>query len=155
MEKINYQSPMGTLMIVVRGGKIVEISLKTTKNTNDAALQKEPVLLKAMEWLDAYFHQKTLLPLLPLIPAGTKFQQAVWQECMLVPWGQTLTYGDLAKRVALRTQKPSMSAQAVGQALSKNPILLMIPCHRIVAKGGIGGFSSGLALKTFLLEHEQ
>ena len=150
MEKINYQSPMGTLMIVVRGGKIVEISLKTTKNTNDAALQRSlfyrAVRLTLFSPKDSAFAAR--------IPRGqiSASRVARMHAC---PLGINPDLWRPCKMAALRTQKPSMSAQAVGQALSKNPILLMIPCHRIVAKGGIGGFSSGLALKTFLLEHEQ
>jgi methylated-DNA-[protein]-cysteine S-methyltransferase len=155
MERLSYQSPMGNFVIAARGGKIVELLVETDEVICNTDAFSQPVLLLAKNWLDAYFSKKTTLSLLPLAPEGTAFQQRVWQECMRVPFGQTISYGDLAKQVAALMNKPRMSAQAVGQALSKNPILLMIPCHRVVAKGGLGGFSSGLELKTSLLYHEK
>ena len=87
---------------------------------------------------------------LPLEPAGTPFQRRVWEELVQIPFGATITYGELARRVDCR------SPRAVGQAVGRNPILILIPCHRVLAANGrLGGFSSGLPVKEFLLNLEK
>jgi methylated-DNA-[protein]-cysteine S-methyltransferase len=85
-----------------------------------------------------------------LDPRGTPFQLRVWQELRRIPWGQTISYGELARRVG----NPKAS-RAVGQANAVNPIPLIVPCHRVIAAGGgLGGYSSGLDRKRWLLRHE-
>lgn len=87
---------------------------------------------------------------LPLEPAGTPFQRRVWDELVRVPFGAAVTYGELARRVGCR------SPRAVGQAVGRNPILILIPCHRVLAANGrLGGFSAGLPVKEFLLNLEK
>lgn len=87
---------------------------------------------------------------LPLDPRGTDFQMRVWQELRRIPWGQTISYAELARRVG----RPRAS-RAVGQANARNPIPLIIPCHRVVAAdGSLGGYSAGLDRKRWLLAHE-
>jgi methylated-DNA-[protein]-cysteine S-methyltransferase len=87
---------------------------------------------------------------LTLDPRGTPFQLRVWQELRRIPWGQTISYGELARRVG----NPKAS-RAVGQANAVNPIPLIIPCHRVIAaNGGLGGYSSGPDRKRWLLRHE-
>ena len=87
---------------------------------------------------------------LPLEPAGTPFQRRVWDELVRIPFGETVAYGELARRVDCR------SPRAVGQAVGRNPLLILIPCHRVLAANGrLGGFSSGLPVKEFLLNLEK
>jgi len=100
----------------------------------------------AVAWLDAYFAGHPLPPLPPLAPQGTPFQLQVWQLLLQIPVGATLTYGALARRVAALQKRPQMSAQAVGQAVSRNPLPLFIPCHRVVAASSLGGYALGLTL---------
>lgn len=87
---------------------------------------------------------------LPIAPKGTPFQQKVWAELGKIPFGRHVTYGELAQRIGCR------SARAVGQAVGRNPILIVIPCHRVLAANGkLGGFSAGLPVKEFLLDLEK
>jgi len=95
------------------------------------------------------------MPDLPLMPAGTPFQKQVWQLLLTIPHGETKTYGNLAGEMAVILGKEKMSAQAVGQAVGKNPISILIPCHRVVgANGQLTGYASGLDRKSWLLRHE-
>ena len=116
-----------------------------------------PVFAQAKDWLQAYF---TGMPRpfgeLPLKPEGTPFQQMVWAYLAAVPWGQTCTYGQIAREIAPRLGREKMSAQAVGQAVGRNPIWIIIPCHRCVgAKGQLIGYAGGLHNKLWLLRHEE
>ena len=101
--------------------------------------------------LSAYFAGvPTDFAALALDPRGTPFQLRVWQELRRIPWGRTISYGELARRVG----NPKAS-RAVGQANAVNPIPLIVPCHRVIAAdGGLGGYSSGLDRKRWLLRHE-
>lgn len=110
----------------------------------------------ARDWLDCYFAgEKPQGRELPLDPGGTPFQQLIWSLLLEIPWGETVTYGDLARRAAERLGCESMSAQAVGGAVGHNPISIIIPCHRVVgAKGGLTGYAGGLERKRWLLQWE-
>jgi methylated-DNA-[protein]-cysteine S-methyltransferase len=101
--------------------------------------------------LDTYFNGvPTDFAKLTLDPRGTPFQLRVWEELRRIPWGQTISYGDLARRVG-----SPKAFRAVGQANAVNPIPLIVPCHRVIAAdGGLGGYSSGLDRKRWLLRHE-
>lgn len=101
-------------------------------------------------WLDAYFVGSLPSTLPPLQPHGTPFQQAVWRELLTIPYGATATYGDIARRIGCR------SAQAVGQAIGRNPIALLIPCHRVVGSNGtLTGYAYGIERKQWLLQLEK
>lgn len=101
-------------------------------------------------WLDAYFVGSLPSTLPPLQPHGTPFQQAVWRELLTIPYGATATYGNIARRIGCR------SAQAVGQAIGRNPIALLIPCHRVVSsKGTLTGYAYGIERKQWLLQLEK
>lgn len=92
---------------------------------------------------------------LPLSPLGTAFRQMVWQALLQVPYGQTSTYGEIGSLVANKLGKKSMSGQATGGAVGHNPISIIIPCHRIIAKNGaLTGYAGGLDRKAALLQHE-
>lgn len=93
---------------------------------------------------------------LELDPHGTDFQKIVWEILNDIPFGETTTYGDISKKVALRLGKENMSAQAVGGAVGHNPISVVVPCHRVVgANGSLTGYAGGLDKKKALLAHEQ
>lgn len=116
----------------------------------DAVEENDPLLEQCKEWLTRYFAGAREPMPFSLRPEGTPFQQRVWAELCKIPYGQTVTYGELAKALNCR------SAQAVGGAVGKNPIMILIPCHRVVgAKGQLTGFAGGLALKQKLLEIEK
>ena len=91
-----------------------------------------------------------------MAPAGTPFQQLVWKLLLDIPFGRTCTYGQLAKQAAVLTGKEKMSPQAMGQAVGRNPIAVIIPCHRVIGGGGrLTGYAWGLERKRWLLAHEQ
>jgi methylated-DNA-[protein]-cysteine S-methyltransferase len=111
----------------------------------------KPLIEAAKKELIAYFNgSRTDFTSLTLDPQGTPFQLRVWQELRRIPWGQAISYGELARRVG----NPKAS-RAVGQANAVNPIPLIIPCHRVIAAdGSLGGYSSGPDRKRLLLQHE-
>ncbi|MDO4281848.1 MAG: methylated-DNA--[protein]-cysteine S-methyltransferase, partial [Peptococcaceae bacterium] len=117
-----------------------------------------PVLAQARRWLEAYFDGQSpeaLPPLPALAPQGTSFQKSVWEILRTIPYGQTVTYGDIAARIAAERGLKSMAAQAVGHAVAKNPISILIPCHRVVGKNGsLTGYAGGIDKKIALLALE-
>ena len=111
-----------------------------------------PVLTEAKAWLDRYFEGRDPGPVPSLAPNGTSFQKAVWTAFSAVPYGMTVTYAELAVSMGLSPRH----ARAVGGALHRNPLILFIPCHRVVGSGGeLTGFAYGLERKKALLEIEQ
>lgn len=112
----------------------------------------DPLLADVVSWLDAYFAGRDpgFTPALDL--AGTPFQQEVWEQLLAIPFGETRTYGSIAKTLAERRGIPRMAAQAVGQAVGRNPVCIVVPCHRVLGlHGDITGYSGGLAHKRALL----
>lgn len=107
-------------------------------------------------WLKDYFRGVKVQPKdLPLAPIGNKFRQAVWQELCKIPYGETTTYGAIAKEIASQRGLSRMSAQAIGGAIGHNPISIIIPCHRVVGKkGNLTGYAGGIDIKKMLLEIE-
>ena len=110
----------------------------------------------ARRWLDRYFSGgRPDGRELPLTPGGTPFQRLVWSLLLEIPWGEVVTYGQLARRAAARLGRSRMSARAVGGAVGHNPISLVIPCHRVVGGGGrLTGYAGGVEKKRWLLEWE-
>lgn len=109
-----------------------------------------PLLDQASDWMSAYFSGKELPEMPPLEPQGTVFQQQVWQALQQIPLGRTMTYGQLAKELGCG------SSQAVGGAIGKNPISLLIPCHRVIGgNGALTGYAGGIPRKAWLLAHEK
>lgn len=120
-----------------------------------AAPGEMPVLTETRRWLDCYFSGKRPDFLPPLHLIGTDFQQAVWNLLLEIPYGQTVTYGALARTLAQQLGKPAMSAQAVGAAVGRNPVSVIVPCHRVVgADGNLTGYAGGVERKRFLLNLE-
>ena len=121
----------------------------------DPATIEDPVLADVVAWLDTYCAgaDPGFTPALDLV--GTPFQQEVWEELLAIPYGETRTYGDIARTLAERRGIPRMAAQAVGQALGRNPVCIVVPCHRVLGShGDITGYSGGLAHKRALLTLE-
>ena len=114
------------------------------------------VFVKTKAWLDRYFGgKKPNITDIPLAPQGSTFRQAVWQILCDIPYGECITYGDIAKMIAAKMGKPKMSGQAVGGAVGHNPISLIIPCHRVIGvNGSLTGYAGGLDKKRELLKNE-
>ena len=114
-----------------------------------------PILTETKRWLDIYFSgtEPDFLPLLH--PIGSTFRQEVWKLLLQIPYGKTVTYGELARQLAEKRGLPRMSAQAVGGAVGHNQISVLIPCHRVVgANGSLTGYAGGIQKKVKLLELE-
>lgn len=160
--RINYESHLGAIDVVSDGESIVELWLVGqrgfcgTMKENGNLTEQIPVLAKAKEWLDRYFAGDKPTPReLPLAPVGGDFRQEVWKILCGIPYGELITYGEIAKRIAARKGIEKMAAQAVGGAVGHNPISIVIPCHRVVGAGGnLTGYGGGIALKQALLAHE-
>ena len=159
-----YESPLGGLLLASYGEALTGLSftsLDTGLNTGlDAGESGIPSgncrpLDAAAAWLDAYFSGQKPDFTPPLHMTGTAFAQTVWDLLLQIPYGTVVTYGELARRTAARLGTARMSAQAVGGALARNPIPILVPCHRVVGTGGsLTGYTGGLERKARLLELE-
>ena len=142
-----YCSPLGDIVLTSDGLELT--GLRFAEATNGEPAQDIPPLADACRWLDLYFSgaKPDFIP--RLAPQGTPFQQSVWGELLAIPYGHTVSYGYIAQRLRCR------SAQAVGGAVGRNPIALIIPCHRVVGSDGhLTGYAYGLDRKQWLLSHE-
>ena len=177
-----YDSPIGHLTLAARGGALVglwvagqrffgspsgideavacsalDLTSPDSREAVRAAAEWDEadarVLDKAAAWLDGYFAGEVPSPAcLPLAPVGTDFQQRVWEAMDAIPYGATRTYGQVVDQ--LRGAGIPASAQAVGGAVGRNPLLLIRPCHRVVAATSPGGYAAGGDAKAWLLAHE-
>ena len=112
---------------------------------------EHPLLVRAVEQLTAYFNRELREFDLPLAPAGTKFQREVWDQLVGIKWGETASYGEIAHRLG----HTNAASRAVGLANGRNPIPIVIPCHRVIgANGSLTGYAGGLDRKQLLLELE-
>ena len=156
MVKTNYDSPIGLLTLASDGEAIIGLWIEGQKYfaagipTNLPVCDDLPVFLQARDWLDRYFvGKRPAASELPLAPQGSAFRQSVWTILCQVPYGHTVTYGEIAKRLGCK------SAQAVGGAVGHNPISIIIPCHRVLgADRGLTGYAGGTDKKIWLLRHE-
>lgn len=157
-----YASPIGPLLLASNGHHLAGLWMEGQKyfgRTVDETLapdSRRQEFKDASAWLDAYFSGKNPhLADLPLAPNGTAFQKAVWRQLLEIPYGETVTYGAIARQVALEMKKTSMAGQAVGGAVGHNPISIIIPCHRVVgSSGSLTGYAGGLRKKIHLLALE-
>lgn len=155
-----WTSPLGVILLAGDGEALTGLWFEGQKYVPDRLLSRAqacrtPVFERAERWLEAYFSGEEPGCMPPLAPQGTAFQQEVWQILREIPYGKTVTYGEIARQLARRRGIPSMSAQAVGGAVGRNPISLMIPCHRVLGAGGsLTGYAGGTARKQALLELE-
>lgn len=149
-------SPLGTLLLEVDeiGVTTLEFLTESAPVTSPNEIQS-PILKEAIQWLTRYFSGQQPVALPPLHLVGTPFQQQVWEMLCTIPYGDTVTYGELAHRFSASRAGASMAAQAVGGAVGKNPVPIMIPCHRVVGvKGKLTGYAAGLDKKVALLKLE-
>ena len=149
-----YQSPIGRLTLISAGGEL-EALLFPNQGQDviiDAGFHyDEKPFQTVRDQLNEYFAGKRQHFLLKLAPKGTEFQQRVWQELRNIPYGQTISYGEIAARLG----NPK-AGRAVGMANGRNPIPIIVPCHRVIGKNGsLTGFGGGLAIKQQLLNLEK
>ncbi|MDE6535042.1 MAG: methylated-DNA--[protein]-cysteine S-methyltransferase [Muribaculaceae bacterium] len=138
-----YDSPLGRFIAESADG----ITLAALRFAPDSPPQKSelPLFQLTFRWLDDYFNGKVTESIPPIAAATSEFQNKIRQELLRIPAGEVVTYGELGRRVGCA------SAQAVGNAVAANPVLILIPCHRVVRHDGPGKYSAGVALKEALL----
>ena len=139
-------SPIGVLRLTALDGKLCEIARTDEAGKDDP----DPATDRAAEQLLEYFSGKRKEFTLEVSPQGTPFQLAVWKTLAEIPFGRVVTYGELARAIGRPT-----ACRAVAGAVGKNPLLIVFPCHRVVAANGLGGFSAGISVKRTLLHLEQ
>ena len=151
---IRVPSPLGMLTVTAEGERLTALVLDGQKHADrhlagEGRERETPVLHEARRWLERYFAgERPDADKLPLAPRGTAFQLAVWQALRQIPYGETVSYGSLARSLG-------SSARAVGSAVGRNPISILIPCHRVLASdGGLTGYAGGLENKKKLLRLE-
>lgn len=150
----HYDSPLGGMTMLSDGKALTALWFDGTRQDfcyTEGSVAKIPVFDETTRWLDLYFSGKKpdFTPL--LAPQGTAFRERVWEKLLTIPYGETVSYGDIAKRFSSK-----MSAQAVGGAVGHNPIGIIIPCHRVVgADGSLTGYGGGLERKRWMLELER
>ena len=157
----HYASPLGGILLAADGIGLTGLWFDGQKYfardlPAEHTEQQTPILTEAMRWLDIYFtgREPDFLP--PLHPIGSPFRQSVWDILRKIPYGQTTTYGEIARQLAKQQGLPKMSAQAVGGAVGHNEISIIIPCHRVVGtNGSLTGYAGGLDKKIALLELEK
>ena len=149
-----YPSPLGNILLAADEVGLTGLWFEGQKyfgNTlpKETVSQEIPVLIRAKKWLDVYFSGKEPDFTPALHPAGSTFRQAVWQILLQIPYGQTMTYGEIAKKMTQMHDAPHMSAQAVGSAVGHNEVSIIIPCHRVVGvNGSLTGYAGGIDKKT-------
>ena len=148
MNKIIINSQIGEIAVFAENEKIIRLDLKTKEKADSVITEK--VLLKAEKQLFEYFSGERKTFDLDFEFSGTEFQKSVWNELLKIPFGKTKTYGEIAKAIG----KPK-AARAVGSACGKNPLAIIVPCHRVLGMNGkIAGFAWGTEIKEWLLGHE-
>lgn len=156
-----YMSPLGGIMMASNGEAITGLWFEGQKYFGDTLPEqyeekKLPVFEEAKRWLDIYFQGKEPEFTPPLLIETTPFRKAVWEIMLEIPYGKTMTYGEIAGRIAKQKGISKMSAQAVGGAVGHNSISLMIPCHRVVGTdGSLTGYAGGIDKKVRLLSLEK
>lgn len=156
-----YESPIGKILLSGTETRLTGLWFAGQKYYA-ATLPKEhcekdlAIFDQARKWLDIYFSGKKPDFTPPLSMETTPFRKAVWEILLTIPYGQTMTYGEISKKIATQKGLNSMSAQAVGNAVGHNPISLVIPCHRVVgASGNPTGYAGGIDKKIYLLALEK
>ena len=156
----HYRSPMGNILLAAdeigltglwfEGQKYFALYLDKEHEEKDL-----PVFALAKKWLDAYFSGRKPDIKVPLHFIGTDFQNDVWEILYSIPYGHTMTYGEIAKKLAAKRGLKQMSAQAVGGAVGRNEISIIVPCHRVVGtNGSLTGYAGGIDKKIALLKLE-
>lgn len=157
----HYASPVGNILLAERDSGLIGLWIKGQKYyfgsvKDDIAEKETPVLAQSKVWLDRYFaKEKPEIRELKLSPIGGEFHQNVWKLLCEIPYGETTTYGEIARKMSAIMGRERMSAQAVGGAVGHNQISIIVPCHRVVGtNGSLTGYAGGIAIKAALLAHE-
>ena len=140
------RTPVGVLRLSAQDGRLREIARTEAAGEDDP----DPATDRAAEQLMEYFSGKRKEFTIELAPLGTPFQRAVWAKLAEIPFGKVVTYGELARAIGRPT-----ACRAAANAVGKNPLLIVLPCHRVVAADGLGGFSAGISVKRALLRRER
>ena len=155
------QTPLGEVRLRSDGKSLTGLwfvgQVNDAKDNCDIKIKDDlPIFEQVETWLESYFSGKQTPIAIPLQPKGTNFQERVWQMLQEISYGETMTYGDIAQRIAKEKGVATYSAQAVGQAVGKNPISILIPCHRVLGKNGtLTGYAGGVHRKEQLLNLER
>lgn len=156
----HYDSPLGGILLAADDVGLTGLWFDGQKYfarglSNERIAQETPILTEAKRWLDIYFAGKEPDFTPPLHPIGSAFRRSVWEILLQIPYGQTTTYGEIARQLAKKQGLDRMSAQAVGGAVGHNEISIIIPCHRVVGAGGsLTGYAGGIGKKETLLKLE-
>lgn len=155
--KTYYNSPLGKIILVSDKEFLLGLYFENAKIFKDNYILKDdiPVFKEAKKWLDSYFNKEIMsIDDIPIKLVGSKFRLRVWNILKTIPYGKTMTYGEIAKILERKTGK-KVSSQAVGGAVGHNPISIIIPCHRVIGKNNkLTGYAGGLDKKEFLLKLE-
>ena len=155
------QTPLGEIRLRSDGKSLTGLwfvgQVNDAKDNSDIEIKDDlPIFGQVETWLESYFFGKQTPITFPLQPKGTIFQERVWKILQEIPYGETMTYGEIAQRIAKEKGVATYSAQAVGQAVGKNPISIFIPCHRVLGKNGaLTGYAGGVHRKEQLLRIER
>ncbi len=157
----HYESPIGGITLASDGENLTGLRFDGQKHDSDTlhgekpTVKNLPIFSLAKKWLDIYFSGKAPDFTPPLKVEGSAFKKLVSDIMREIPFGHSTTYGEIARKVAQKTNRKFMSTQAVGGAVGHNPISLIIPCHRVLGKNGkLTGYAGGIERKIFLLELE-
>ena len=155
------QTPLGEVRLRSDGKSLTGLwfvgQVNDAKEHSDIEMKDDlPIFGQVETWLESYFSGKQTSITFPLQPKGTLFQERVWKILQEIPYGETMTYGEIAQRIAKGKGVATYSAQAVGQAVGKNPISIFVPCHRVLGKNGaLTGYAGGVHRKEHLLQLER
>ena len=152
-----YHSPIGQLILVSDDNHLLRLYPKhLTEDVFSLSTEEPSPISLTQAWLDAYFNgDKPPIDSLPIKTIGTAFQEKCWRLLLQIPYGSVTTYKDIANQLQKDSPSGKMSCQAVGQAIRKNPITIIIPCHRVIGSDdSLTGYSGGLTIKKELLHHE-
>ena len=149
IEQAYYKSPIGILRIIADENGITKVDFVKKENSS-IKKSSSKIVQDCIKQLDEYFQGERKSFELKLNPEGTEFQRKVWKELLKIPYGETISYGEVSRRI-----KNPKAVRAVGQSIGRNPISVIIPCHRVIGSdGSITGYASGLWRKEWLLKHE-
>ena len=157
----HYQSPLGEILLAADEVGLTGLWFDRAKYyaaglAPQSTERETPPLTEAKRWLDVYFSGKMPDFMPPLHPIGSAFRRSVWEILLQIPYGQTATYGEIARQLAKKQGLARVSAQAVGGAVGHNEISIIIPCHRVVGtNGSLTGYAGGIHKKEQLLELER
>lgn len=158
----HYSSPLGSITLASDGIHLVGLWFDeqkyyaSTLNKEHEERHDLPIFVQTRRWLDLYFAGEIPDFAPTLLMRTSEFRRRVWEILLTIPYGHTMTYGEIARIIAREKGLKSMSAQAIGNAVSHNPISLIIPCHRVIgANGSLTGYAGGIEKKRWLLEREE